>query len=163
MKNLTNFKAIDNISALNEFNNLTEILKMKSHNLSYLSLGIKDYVTNNGATIIPNQDWKKIVEKQRLYLYDPIFVAATITKNNYLFFSRFNYNTSTEKKILVERKNMEMQKGFIKIIHFKTFRLAFTFSTNYSKFNEIDFITKYHEKLMKFEQRSSSIINKFLI
>lgn len=163
MGNLKNFKAIDNEFALQEFNNIVEILKLRKDKLTYLSLGIKEYETNNGATIIPNSEWKVIVEKQKMYHLDPIFVAATITKKNYVLFSRFNYNTEIEKQILQERRNLEMNKGFIKIMHYKTFRIAFTYATGLSTFNENDYIIKNGDKIKKFEDYSKDVIGKFLI
>ena len=163
MENLKKYTVINNNLALDEFNNVVEILKLKRNQISYLSLGMKDYETNNGTTIIPNLEWKETVEKKQIYHLDPIFVAATLTKKDYVFYSRFHYNTALEKEILAERKNLEMNKGFIKLIHFETFRIAFTYSTGLSDFNEQDYIYKNADKIAKFEEYSKKIIKDFLI
>ena len=52
-----------------------------------------------------------------------------ITKKEYVFYSRFKYNTEFEKAIFQNRKNFEITKGVMKIEHFKNFRIVYTFST----------------------------------
>ncbi len=163
MNNLNTYEAIKNIIALDKLNNAIELCNLKKSGISYVSLGMKEYIGNNGATIIPNLEWKNIIEKNKFYHYDPIFRSATLTNKNYVLYSRFKYNTEFERKIFNERINMEMNKGLIKIIHYNSFRIAFTFSSGWSKFCEADFLIKNHAKICKLEDYSKSIIKDFLI
>lgn len=161
--NIQSYKFLNNTDMYEEFLEKISLLKINEMNLSYISLGIKKYDTNSGILLTSSDEWKNLVDKNQYYNTDPIFRAASLTKKKYVFYSRFNYSSEFEKNIFINRKNLELTKGLIKIEHFNNFRITYTFSTNYSKFNEIDFIKNNHKKIISFQEGINFFIKKNLL
>lgn len=128
--------------------------------IDYFAIGIQNIFTKNSLSLMSNSDWQKKFVNENYANYDPIRRATLCTERNFIPFGEIDYIDNFGKEIMRQRALFGIKNGIILMRRFLTHNYVITLGTNFSQFDEFEFLQRHYSQLKIIQADFIALIEK---
>lgn len=117
--------------------------------IDYVAIGVQDSVHKTSASLMSRPDWQSTFSSLNLAESDPVRKAAFNTKTKFFSFDELDYQDSSGKEVMRQRKRHYIENGIVVMHRNLGHNFMLTLATGYKNFSAKKFYLENHHSIKK--------------
>lgn len=117
--------------------------------IDYVAIGVQDSIRKTSASLMSRPDWQSSFSNLNLAESDPVRKAAFNTKTKFFSFDELDYQDSSGKEVMRQRKRHYIENGIVVMNRNLGHNFMLTLATGYKDFNAKKFYLENRHSIKK--------------